>query len=142
MIKSGREFEATLAAQLIMLAPLAPHFASECWYRLASAQNKVDETSETIDWNKDVLEQKWPEVHEDYNLDFTIYVNGEEAKVLKVPRRSLDGMAEEKAMELAFADEDVIKAMNSNSLKHTRFRSYPGCQADLYVSVKRPPKKK
>lgn len=125
-----------------MLAPLAPHFASECWYRLASAPNKANDTSETIDWSKDVLEQKWPEVNMDYNLDFTIYVNGEETKVLKVPRRTLDGMSEEKALELALADDDVVKAINSNSLKHTRFKLYPGCQADFYVSVKRPPKKK
>lgn len=142
MLRSGRQFEATLAAQLIMLAPLAPHFASECWYRLASAPKKVDPCPFGIDWNKDVLDQKWPEVDMDYNLDFTIYVNGEESKVLKVPRRTLDKLEEEKALETALADPDVIKVIDSNSIKYARYKSFPGCQADLYLSVKRPPKKK
>lgn len=142
MIKSGRQFEATLAAQLIMLAPLAPHFASECWYRLASAAKKADETPFGIDWTKDVLEQKWPEVDLDYNLDFTIFVNGEEAKVMKVPRRSLDALKEKNALETAVEDEEVKKAMNGNGLKYAKFKSFPGCQADLYLSVKRPAKKK
>lgn len=125
-----------------MLAPLAPHFASECWYRLASAQKKVDPSPLGIDWSKDVLEQKWPEVDMEYSLDFTIYVNGEEAKVIKIPRRSLDEVVEEKAMETALADPDVVKAIDSNSIKYARFKSFPGCQADLYLSVKRPHKSK
>lgn len=141
-MKSGPEFEATLAAQLIMLAPLAPHFASECWSRLASAPNKADAAPARLDWTRDVLEQKWPEVDLDYNLDFTVYVNGEETKVIKVPRRVLDVMAEDKATELGLSDEDVIKAISTNELRHAKFKSYPGCQADLFVSVKRPPKKK
>lgn len=142
LLKSGAQFEATLAAQLIMLAPLAPHFASECWYRLASAVNKVDSCPSGIDWTKDVLQQKWPEVDMDYNLDYTIYVNGEEAKVLKVPRRSLDDLQEAEAVATALADPEVVQAMNSNSMKFARFKSFPGCQADLYISVKRPSKKK
>lgn len=142
MLKSGAQFEATLAAQLIMLAPMAPHFASECWYRLASAANKADSCPLGIDWSKDVLQQKWPEVDMDYNLDYTIYVNGEEAKVLKMPRRALDDLQEAEAVATALADPDVVKAMNANSVKFARFKSFPGCQADLYISVKRPSKNK
>lgn len=142
VMRSGREFEAALATQLIMLAPLAPHFASECWYRLASAPTKANTDRVGIDWTKDVLEQKWPEVDMDYNLDYTIYVNGEETKVVKVPRSTLDVLTEERALEVALTDQEVIKAMNSNMLKYTRFKSFPGCQADMYLSVKRPSKKK
>ena len=94
-----------------------------------------------IDWTRDVLEQKWPEVSMDYKLDYTIYVNGEETKVLKVPRESLDELAEEKALAIALADDDVKTAMKGNEVKYARFKSFPGCQADLYISVKRPPKK-
>lgn len=78
----------------------------------------------------------------DYNLDYTIYVNGEGAKVLKVPRRSLDDLQEAEAVATALADPEVVQAMNSNSMKFARFKSFPGCQADLYISVKRPSKKK
>lgn len=142
VMKSGPQFEATLAAQLIMLAPLAPHFASECWYRLASAPKKADLSPIGIDWSKDVLEQKWPEVDMEYNLDFTIYVNGEETKVLKVARKLLDELGKEEALKEALVQEEVIKAMNSNALKYARFKSFPGCQADLYIAVTRPFKKK
>lgn len=141
VIRHGPEFEAALASQLIMLAPLAPHFASECWYRLASAADKADLSPRGIDWSLDVLEQQWPEVDMDYNLDFTVYVNGEESKVLKVCRRNLDVMTDEQAVAMALSDVDVGKAINSNEIRHTKFRPYPGCQADLYISVKRPQKK-
>lgn len=137
VVRGGKEFEAALATQLILLAPLAPHFASECWYRLSSCPNRPDDQRLLIDWNEDVLQQKWPEVDGDYNLDFTIYVNGEETKILKIPRLILDGLEQNEAIDRAMTDSTVAKAIGGRNVKFARFKSYHGCQADLYITVKR-----
>lgn len=123
-----------------MLAPLAPHFASECWSRLALAPNRVTATSPLADWSRDVLEQRWPEVDQDFGLDLTVYLNGVELTVIKIPRREIDQLREEDALSIALAHSAVMQGIGSNELKHGRYKSYPGCQGDLYLSVKRPPK--
>ncbi|KAF5300682.1 hypothetical protein FQA39_LY11044, partial [Lamprigera yunnana] len=60
------QFERALAALLIVLAPIAPHFASELWSGFVSAPNRLNAE---INWEKNVFEQKWPDVDQNYNLD-------------------------------------------------------------------------
>nr|CAI5823146.1 unnamed protein product [Callosobruchus analis] len=55
----SKQFERALAAQIILLAPMAPHFASELWSGFVSAPNRLNDSGEVI-WDKAVLEQKWP----------------------------------------------------------------------------------
>uniref|UniRef100_UPI00358F09DE probable leucine--tRNA ligase, mitochondrial n=1 Tax=Myxine glutinosa TaxID=7769 RepID=UPI00358F09DE len=50
-------FEDTFAALSIMIAPLAPHFASELWAGLCSVKNKQ---STCYDWKSTILQQRWP----------------------------------------------------------------------------------
>jgi leucyl-tRNA synthetase len=71
-IERSREFERTLALQIIMLAPLAPHFASELWAGFCSAPHRI---SEDILWDADVLEQRWPEVDPDYHVKVYLIVS-------------------------------------------------------------------
>lgn len=78
VIALGREYERALAAQIIMLAPLAPHFASELWAGFCSTPRLLENkniTDTEIQWEKDVLQQNWPEVDMEYNLDLTVYVS-------------------------------------------------------------------
>lgn len=56
-----------------MLAPIAPHFASELWSGFLSAPNRLNNTNE-IKWDKSVLEQNWPDIDYDYNLDLVCQV--------------------------------------------------------------------
>lgn len=56
-----------------MLAPIAPHFASELWSGFVAAPNRLN-TTEEIDWDKDVLEQKWPKIDRNYNMDIVCQV--------------------------------------------------------------------
>lgn len=67
------QFERALACQIILLAPMAPHFASELWSGFVSAPNRLNNTQEIL-WDKTVLEQKWPEIDVDYNLDLICMV--------------------------------------------------------------------
>lgn len=63
-----------------MLAPLAPHFASELWSGFCSVPRLTSEKNidkQEIQWDKDVLQQKWPEVDMEYELDLTVYVSRE-----------------------------------------------------------------
>lgn len=72
MVK-GREFERALAAQIIMLAPIAPHFASELWAGFCSAPHRISNDGE-IQWDKDVLDQRWPDIDMEYEIKLKVKV--------------------------------------------------------------------
>lgn len=73
VVAHGLQYERALACQLILLAPIAPHFASELWSGFVSAQNRLNYSGE-VAWDKTVLEQKWPNVDYNYNLDLVCQV--------------------------------------------------------------------
>lgn len=74
VIAKSLQFERALAAQIILLAPMAPYFASELWAGFQSAPNRVNEKTDDFDWNKDVLKQSWPQIDWDYKLDLVCQV--------------------------------------------------------------------
>lgn len=71
VVKYSPEYEIALSNLIIMLAPIAPHFASELWAKFLAVPNRVvskptdDQTG--IDWTKDVLEQSWPVISKDFH---------------------------------------------------------------------------
>lgn len=56
-----------------MLAPIAPHFASELWSGFLSASHRLN-SNEEINWDEDVLKQKWPKIDSSYNMDIVCQV--------------------------------------------------------------------
>ena len=68
------QFERALAVQMIMLAPLAPHFASELWAGFCSAPHRLTNDG-GIQWDKDVLEQNWPEIDMNYKMRLQVFVS-------------------------------------------------------------------
>lgn len=70
----GKEYERALATQIIMLAPMAPHFASELWRKFTSVPNRTNKQISDIKWDCDVLEQTWPDVDKEYKLDLSVKV--------------------------------------------------------------------
>ncbi|KAK2577540.1 hypothetical protein KPH14_003624 [Odynerus spinipes] len=70
----SREYERALATQIIMLAPLAPHLASELWAAFCSIPHHLI-SREEVQLDKDVLEQRWPEIDMNYNMTMTVHVN-------------------------------------------------------------------
>lgn len=68
------QFERALACQIVLLAPMAPHFASELWSGFTSASNRLNNSNNEILWDKTVLEQKWPVLDNNYNLDLVCRV--------------------------------------------------------------------
>jgi len=57
-----------------MLAPFAPHFASELWTIFCSAKYHLIDNTE-VDLNKTIFEQKWPDIDMDYNLVMNVFVS-------------------------------------------------------------------
>lgn len=76
VIAQSGEFELALATLIIMLSPIAPHFCCELWAGLQSAPNRICNNSLLINWENNVLHQKWPVVDEHYELSFRCKVSG------------------------------------------------------------------
>lgn len=67
---NSKEFELALANLIVMLSPITPHFCSELWAGFLSAPHRLSNNIDSIDWNKEVLQQKWPKVDSKYPLSF------------------------------------------------------------------------
>lgn len=90
VVAFGRQYERAMAAQIIMLAPMAPHFASELWEQFRALPHRLNPSSEEIQWDRGVFEQSWPTVDEDYALDLTFKVS--EVGFLGVERSEETGL--------------------------------------------------
>ncbi|KAF5305842.1 hypothetical protein FQR65_LT07581 [Abscondita terminalis] len=107
------QFERALGSLLIVLAPIAPHFASELWSCFSSAPNRL---GSDFAWDKNVFEQKWPEVDGGYNLDLVYQVNGTELGVVKISRTDLEKMSEEEVVEIACVQKEVNEILRAKPM--------------------------
>ncbi|XP_066156838.1 probable leucine--tRNA ligase, mitochondrial isoform X2 [Euwallacea fornicatus] len=119
------QFERALATQLMLLAPMAPHFASELWSGFVSAPNRLNMSNEIL-WERGVLEQKWPETDMDYQLELGCQINGSEKSTVKLRRRALEGLSQEKAVELASKQPEIEKRLKNRSVVSVVFQAHPG----------------
>lgn len=53
---------------------MAPHFTSELWSHFTRVPNRINKSSNDFDWEKDVLEQSWPKIDNNYALELTFKV--------------------------------------------------------------------
>lgn len=118
-----------------MLAPMAPHFASELWSKFVSITGRLNAASEELQWSEDVLAQRWPDVDAAYQLDLSIRVNGFENCVIKVPRNQLDKVNHSDALDIAFNTESVTSYLIDKKIRTTNFVLYPGIEAQLNIYV-------
>ncbi|TDG53315.1 hypothetical protein AWZ03_000130 [Drosophila navojoa] len=136
----GKQFERALAAQIIMLAPMAPHFASELWSKFVSIPGRLNAESEELQWTEDVLAQHWPDVDAAYQLDLSIKINAFENCVIKVARNQLDKINHSDAMDIAFNTDSVTSYLIDKKIRTTNFVLYPGIEAILNIYVEKLPK--
>ncbi|KAG5875054.1 hypothetical protein JTB14_026185 [Gonioctena quinquepunctata] len=134
------QFERALAAQIILLAPMAPHFASELWSGFLSAPNRLNDTEE-IGWDRDVFEQKWPETDMDYNLDLVCQVNGFENSIVKFPRRQIENLSKEEAVEIALNQKEVQTTLKTRNILNVHYAMYKGCESVVNILTDQPPPK-
>ncbi|XP_013106187.2 leucine--tRNA ligase, mitochondrial [Stomoxys calcitrans] len=135
VMRYGKQYERALASQIIMLAPMAPHFASELWSKFASASNRINSTSPELQWHEDVLSQRWPEIDQEYQLDLAIKVNGFENCCIKIPRSHIDKVTHNDALDLAFNTDSVTSYLIDKKIRTTNFVLYPGIEAILNIYV-------
>lgn len=143
VVALGKNYERALAAQIIMLAPMAPHLSSEYWARFKSAKNRLSETSETINWSGDVFSQQWPKVDPHHQIDMTLKVNNVVVKSLKLKCQELNSMNEEQALFIALNQEEMIKYLKGQKVLGTSWsicQDYEGIftfHVDLTAEIER-----
>ncbi|KYQ56523.1 putative leucyl-tRNA synthetase, mitochondrial [Trachymyrmex zeteki] len=133
-LTKSREFERALAVQITMLAPFAPHFASELWAIFCSAKYHLIDNTE-VDLNKPIFEQKWPDIDMDYNLVMNVYVNKREFLKMKIPRRELDKMAADTALEYVILHPYYQKYSYNKNVVDINFKAKKSCDASLYITM-------
>ncbi|KAH1008667.1 hypothetical protein HUJ05_009202 [Dendroctonus ponderosae] len=137
----SRQFERALAAQIILLAPMAPHFASELWAGFTSAPNRLNQSTEIL-WDRPVLEQQWPETDMNYQLDLVCQVNGWENCTVKFERRILDRLDKEEAVRVAMSQQAIESTLRMRNVLNVKFTVYPGVDSVVNFMTDQPPPKK
>ncbi|XP_035735793.1 probable leucine--tRNA ligase, mitochondrial [Vespa mandarinia] len=130
----SREYERALATQIIMLAPLVPHFASELWTAFCSIPHHLINKEEVL-LDKDVLEQKWPEIDMDYKMKMNVYVDKQLFMEIKVPRHTLDKLTVQEASELIMTKPFYQKLIRKRTITDVKLLSQIACDANLYITT-------
>lgn len=137
-IKYSAEYERALAACIQMLAPLAPHFASELWSRFCAVPGRVSpEDRLDLNWSADVLQQRWPMIDEAYKLDLVFKINGLDLGVAKFTADQLRKLTHDQALVAALTDATVQDYVANNPIQNTSYVHYDGCEAVISISVQR-----
>ncbi|PNF40646.1 hypothetical protein B7P43_G05917 [Cryptotermes secundus] len=137
VIGRGLQFERALACQIIVLAPMAPHFASELWSGFVSAPNRINSSTKEIKWDQGVLEQTWPEVDFNYCLELVCVINGVEKKSIRLPRQELDNLTHDDALELALSQSDLQRYTSGYKIVNTAFTLHPSYEAVINIKTER-----
>ncbi|KAL6422543.1 hypothetical protein ACFW04_010651 [Cataglyphis niger] len=135
-LRKSREYERALAVQIIMLAPFAPHFASELWAIFCSVKHHLIDNNE-VSLDKDVLEQKWPDIDMNYKLELNVYMNKRQFLKLKFPRYILDKMTAEMALEDVILHPYYKKICDDKNIVDINLESEKGCDASLYITMEK-----
>ncbi|EFN89647.1 Probable leucyl-tRNA synthetase, mitochondrial [Harpegnathos saltator] len=135
-LRKSREFERALAVQILMLAPFIPHFASELWAIFCSAKHHLIDNKE-VNLDKDLLEQKWPDIDMDYKLTLNIFINKRQFLKLKLPRHTLDEMTSETALEHVMLDPYYQKHSHNKKIVESSLQLEKGCDATLYITMEK-----
>ncbi|CAG5092087.1 Similar to LARS2: Probable leucine--tRNA ligase [Cotesia congregata] len=127
------EYEKTLGTQIIMLAPIAPRFASELWSGFCSAKYFLAEDFFMRD--KDVLQQKWPVVDSDFELDLDVVVNGMQVDLLKIKKSILDQLTAEAAADLALQSPGAKKHIKNREILGFKYYYEQNCDGKVSFKV-------
>uniref|UniRef100_A0A0P4WBC8 leucine--tRNA ligase n=1 Tax=Scylla olivacea TaxID=85551 RepID=A0A0P4WBC8_SCYOL len=122
-------FEHALAAQIIMLSPITPHFASELWAGFCSVV-----TCSSLQKEVSLMNQPWPEVDKDYPLPLRYFIQGEKPQQVKVPRRMLDHLSADQALQLISKEENFQQFLQGRTIVDTQLKILPGLRATVFFT--------
>ncbi|XP_058062337.1 leucine--tRNA ligase, mitochondrial [Anopheles bellator] len=139
VVAFSAQYERALAAQIVMLAPMAPHFATELWSQFVAVPNRAanDAEYDGIRWNGGVFDQRWPQIDEHFPLDLTFKINGAECCILKIPAKRFNQLTHQESLDLALRQEPIVKLIGKRPLRTSDFTLYPSCEAFLAVELDR-----
>ncbi|RMC05333.1 hypothetical protein DUI87_18522 [Hirundo rustica rustica] len=117
LVLHSTEFEDALASLCIMVAPMAPHIASEMWKGLAHMQNKLCTHHH---WDVDVLHQSWPKVDPEYLqpsdvVEMSVLINNKACGKVFVPQQAARNI--EEVHELVLQSELGVKHLQGRAIK-------------------------
>uniref|UniRef100_A0A8B9RQX1 leucine--tRNA ligase n=1 Tax=Accipiter nisus TaxID=211598 RepID=A0A8B9RQX1_9AVES len=117
LILHSTEFEDALASLCIMVAPMAPHIASEMWKGLAHMQNKLCTHHH---WDADVLHQSWPRVDPEFLqpsdvVEMSVLINNKACGTVFVPQQAARNF--EEVHELVLQSELGVKHLQGRNIK-------------------------
>nr|CAD7260236.1 unnamed protein product [Timema shepardi] len=135
VVAHSLQFERALAAQIILLAPMAPHFASELWSGYVSAPHRLDTSGEIL-WDKGVLEQAWPQVDSNYEgYELLCKVNGRDMCNFKMTKSHLNQLTHDDAMELALSQTKLQQSTQGCKIINTKFTLRENFEAVLHLAT-------
>ncbi|KAL6433606.1 hypothetical protein ACFW04_006591 [Cataglyphis niger] len=123
-LRKSHEYERALAVQIIMLAPFAPHFASELWATFCSVKHHLIDNNEV---NIDM----------DYKLVLNVYINKKHFLKLKFPQYVLDKMTAEMALENVILHPSYKMISDDKNIVDINFESEKSCDASLYITMEK-----
>lgn len=140
-VAKSPQYERALAAQIILLAPMAPQFASELWSGFLIAENRLNADSD-INWNASVLEQIWPSIDLDYKLELVCQVNGHENAAIKFPRKDIEVLSKEDALKFALKVDKVQEVLKTRTILNVKYTINYGYENVINILTTQPPPKK
>ncbi|KAK3750293.1 hypothetical protein RRG08_015784 [Elysia crispata] len=104
--RASKAYERALADLIVMISPMAPHYASELWSGF-----KPCTLYESHDWASDVLDQGWPRLDDDFMMPLTYRINNVDVSEIGVPYKMFDELTKEIALSLVQQDPTFCRLM-------------------------------
>ncbi|XP_039757439.1 probable leucine--tRNA ligase, mitochondrial isoform X2 [Pararge aegeria] len=141
IIANSKEYEKSLASLIIMLSIITPHFGCELWAGMRSAPNRICDNADGIDWNQEVVQQRWPIVDESYPLSLQCKVDGADRCDLKIEANKLNSLDLDRVLQIVIEEKGVAERIKHGILR-TKYELYPNCRAILHIFTNRKAKNK
>lgn len=120
IVAFGPQFELALATLIVSVAPMAPHFASELWRGFLLAPGRLNTKSTEIKWDKPVLKQSWPRLDDEFQLPFSVSINGRDVLTTTMSYSKLKKLNEDELLQIALQQDKIKKLLGNKTIKsHT-----------------------
>jgi len=130
------EYERALGDLLLILSPMAPHMAAQCWEDYMSIP-KHDNT--TYKHDKTVFQQSWPKLDEDYELEVIVKINKHYYKdACKVRVGELETLTVDAAIAKAMENTRVVDKLHNYRIRESQLTLVKNCHAELNIMTEKP----
>lgn len=115
---SSAAYERAVGDLLVILSVMAPHFTSELWAGLAHVAK-----SKSHDWSRNVLDQSWPSIDQDFLMPLEFKVNGVAIAQVGVAYKDFDDLDESRAWQLVSHNQLFQENFSMLNIKDKKFQN-------------------